>query len=88
VTAQRRESPVGRGGSPTGEQFGRVVRQIRLEREMNLKTLATASGLHWTYLSGIERGLRNPSLKVLVSIAGSFELPSAELIRRAEQIRP
>ncbi|HXF30229.1 MAG TPA: helix-turn-helix transcriptional regulator [Solirubrobacterales bacterium] len=74
--------------SPTGEQFGRVVRQIRVEREMSLQTLGKAAGLHWTYLSGIERGRRNPSLRVLAAIAGSFELSTAELIRQAEQLRP
>jgi transcriptional regulator with XRE-family HTH domain len=61
-----------------------VVRQIRVEREMNLQELAQASGLHWTYLSGIERGHRNPSLNVLAAIAGSFELSTTELIRQAE----
>ncbi len=55
---------------------------------MNLQTLATASGLHWTYLSGIERGRRNPSLRVVAVIAGSFELSTAELIRQAEELRP
>lgn len=55
---------------------------------MTLQELAQASGLHWTYLSGIERGHRNPSLKVLAAIAASFELSTTELIRRAEQIRP
>jgi transcriptional regulator with XRE-family HTH domain len=60
------------------------VRQIRVEREMNLQQLAQASGLHWTYLSGIERGRRNPSLNVLVAIAGSFGLSTTELIRQAE----
>jgi transcriptional regulator with XRE-family HTH domain len=52
---------------------------------MNLVGLAQAAGLHWTYLSGIERGRRNPSLQVLAAIAGSFELTTAELIRRAEE---
>jgi transcriptional regulator with XRE-family HTH domain len=54
---------------------------------MNLQDLARASGLHWTYLSGIERGRRNPSLKVLAAIAGSFGVATAELVERAEQIR-
>jgi transcriptional regulator with XRE-family HTH domain len=82
------ESAVGSTGSPTGEQFGRAVRQLRLERGLNLQELAKAAGLHWTYLSGIERGRRNPSMRVLVAIAGSFGLSTAELVRRAEQIRP
>jgi transcriptional regulator with XRE-family HTH domain len=82
------ESAVGSTGSPTGEQFGRAVRQLRLERGLNLQELAKAAGLHWTYLSGIERGRRNPSLKVVAAIAGSFGLTTAELVSRAEQIRP
>ena len=75
-------------GSPTGEQFGRAVRQLRLERGLNLQELAKAAGLHWTYLSRIERGRRNPSMRVLVAIAGSFGLSTAALVRRAEQIPP
>jgi len=55
---------------------------------MNLQTLAKESGLHWTYLSGIERGRRNPSLRVLAAIARSFGLSTTELIHRAEQVRP
>jgi transcriptional regulator with XRE-family HTH domain len=80
------EPALGRTGSPTGEQFGRAVRQLRLERGLKLQELAKAAGLHWTYLSGIERGLRNPSMRVLVAIARSFGLSTAELVRRAEQI--
>ena len=82
------EPAVGSKGSPTGEQFGRVVRRLRLERGLKLQELAKAAGLHWTYLSGVERGRRNPSLKVLAAIAGSFGLSTAELVRRAEQIQP
>jgi transcriptional regulator with XRE-family HTH domain len=67
--------------------LGRVVRQVRVEREMNLQELARASGLHWTYLSGIERGRRNPSLNVIVAIAGSFGLSTTELICQAERDR-
>jgi DNA-binding XRE family transcriptional regulator len=55
---------------------------------MSLQTLGKAAGLHWTYLSGIERGRRNPSLRVVAVIAGSFELSTAELVRQAEQLRP
>jgi transcriptional regulator with XRE-family HTH domain len=54
---------------------------------MNLQELARAAGLHWTYLSGIERGRRNPSLNVIVAIAGSIELSTTELICRAERVR-
>jgi transcriptional regulator with XRE-family HTH domain len=87
VTTPPPDSPRDRQISPSGEQIGRAVREIRLAREMNLQALAKASGLHWTYLSGIERGLRNPSLHVLAAIAGAFGLSTTELIRRAERVR-
>lgn len=74
------------GGLPTSEQFGRAMRQIRVEREMTLETLAKTSGLHWTYLSGIERGRRNPSLNVMVAIAASLGVGTSELIGRAEDL--
>lgn len=88
MTTPPPDSPGGRQISPTGEQVGRAVREIRVAREMNLQALGKASGLHWTYLSGIERGLRNPSLNVLAAIAGAFGLSTTELIRRAERVRP
>jgi transcriptional regulator with XRE-family HTH domain len=88
VTTPPPDPPRDREISPNGEQIGRAVREIRLAREMNLQALAKASGLHWTYLSGIERGLRNPSLNVLAAIAGAFGLSTTELIRRAERIGP
>ena len=71
---------------PTAVQLGAVIRQLRVEREMTIEALAKASDLHWTYLSGIERGLRNPTVKALNGISGSLELRLSELIRRAEEL--
>ena len=62
------------------------MRQVRVEREMTLETLAKTSGLHWTYLSGIERGRRNPSLNVMAAIAASLDVGTSELIGRAENL--
>ena len=55
---------------------------------MNLQALAKASGLHWTYLSGIERGRRNPALNVIAAIAGAFGLSTSALVRRVEGSPP
>ncbi len=72
------------GGLPDPDQLGRAVRVLRVEREMTLEVLAKASGLHWTYLSGIERGRRNPTLKVLAAVAAALGVKTSELIRLAE----
>jgi transcriptional regulator with XRE-family HTH domain len=65
--------------------LGRAVRLLRVGQEMTLESLAKDSGLHWTYLSGIERGRRNPTLNVLSAVAHSLGLTTSELIRRAEE---
>jgi len=69
---------------PTSGQIGRAVRQLRVKREMTLEALARTSGLHWTYLSGIERGRRNPTLNVMAAVAASLGVKTSELVLLAE----
>jgi transcriptional regulator with XRE-family HTH domain len=46
--------------------------------------LASRAGLHRTYISDIERGARNPSLKTLSRLADALELSTSDLIRLGE----
>lgn len=48
---------------------GAHVRSLRLGRGMSQEEVAHLAGLHVTYLSGIERGVRNPSLKNIRRVA-------------------
>jgi DNA-binding XRE family transcriptional regulator len=68
----------------TPAQLGAVIRRVRHEREMSVESLAADAGIHWTYLSGIERGQRNPSWKVVGSIASSLGVEISDLARLAE----
>jgi transcriptional regulator with XRE-family HTH domain len=43
-------------------RFGRAIRRIREEQRINQEEAAERCGLHRTYYSGIERGVRNISL--------------------------
>ena len=43
-------------------RFGRAIRRIREEQGINQEEAAERCGLHRTYYSGIERGVRNVSL--------------------------
>ena len=54
-------------------RFGRAIRRIREEQEINQEEAAERCGLHRTYYSGIERGVRN------VSLAGGAGLNSEDL---------
>ena len=50
-------------------RFGRAVRRIREEQEINQEEAADRCGLHRTYYSGIERGVRNVSLVNIEKVA-------------------
>ena len=70
--------------SPAHAAFGRAVRTLRAERGLSQEALAFACELDRTYISGIERGERNPSLTNILKIAQALSVRPAELFARAE----
>ncbi|MBX9687919.1 MAG: helix-turn-helix transcriptional regulator [Candidatus Obscuribacterales bacterium] len=50
--------------------------------------LAQRAGLHRTYISDIERGARNPTLKTLSRLAVALEISASKLLRMAEASSP
>ena len=60
--------------------FGAHVRSLRRGLGLSQEEVAHRAGLHVTYLSGIERGRRNPSLKNLRKLALALEIPLGELV--------
>jgi transcriptional regulator with XRE-family HTH domain len=59
--------------------FGKRLRELRLERGLSQEELAFRVGMHRTYLGGIERGERNPSLRNLAAIAKGLGVSLPEL---------
>jgi transcriptional regulator with XRE-family HTH domain len=66
--------------SDAARLFGERVREQRLRLGISQETLAELSGLHWTALGKIERGLRNPSLHNIIKIAGGLAVDPGTLI--------
>ena len=62
-------------------QVGRNLKQIRKKRGWSQEELAFESGLHRTYISGIERGARNPSILVLARLAETLRVKVTELVK-------
>ncbi|WP_345830642.1 helix-turn-helix transcriptional regulator [Erwinia sp. HDF1-3R] len=60
--------------------FGRRVKQLRLQAGLSQEAFAHKCGLDRTYVSGIERGLRNPTLEVIAIIARGLEMEIKHLI--------
>lgn len=66
--------------------YGTALRQLRTERGLSQERLALDSRLDRTYVSGIERGERNPSLANLLKLAATLDVPFSEWAARAEAL--
>ncbi|MGE0760425.1 MAG: helix-turn-helix domain-containing protein [Pirellulaceae bacterium] len=62
-------------------QVGLNVQRLRKNRGWSQEDLAFACGLHRTYVSGVERGIRNPTIVILAKIAAALETSPDRLLR-------
>jgi transcriptional regulator with XRE-family HTH domain len=60
--------------------FGRNVRRVRQQRKLTQEKLAFEAEIDLTYVGGIERGKRNPSLLVMARIAEALTVPLLKLL--------
>ena len=63
-------------------RFGRAIRRIRAEQGINQEEAADRCGLHRTYYSGIERGVRNVSLVNIGKIGRGLKTSLPRLFER------
>ena len=61
---------------------GGNVRRLRQTAGLTQEQLAFEANIDLTYVGGIERGRRNPSLLVMVRIAEALKVDLAELLAR------
>ncbi len=61
------------------EKFGEAVRKKRKAAELSQEELAEKLGIHRTYMSFIERGIRNPSLLMIFKISRALKIKLPEL---------
>lgn len=67
-------------------RFGRVIRRYRQVKGLSQEKLADLSGLHRTYISDIERGLKTVSILSLLKIAKALDVPAHQIMRDTEQL--
>lgn len=65
-------------------RLGQIVRAHRESLGISQETLAARSELDRTYISGLERGLRNPTIETVEKIARELGLAVSQLLAEAE----
>jgi len=60
--------------------LGNAIKKHRLKAALTQEQLAEKADLHWTYISGIERGIRNVSIVKLVKIAAGLKIRIRDLV--------
>jgi transcriptional regulator with XRE-family HTH domain len=66
-----------------GEPLGEFIRLQREIAHLSVRQLADLADVSNAYLSQVERGLHQPSLKVLHSIAAALQLSTEQLLAQA-----
>lgn len=63
-------------------RFGLNLRRFRENNGWSQEELADRTGLHRTYISGIERGIRNPTLMIIEQIATALKVNPADFLKK------
>lgn len=69
-------------------QFGAAIRLFRQSRKLTIEDLAHRADIHWTFLSGIENGHRNPSWVVVTKLSNALDEDLGEIARVAAEQHP
>lgn len=65
---------------PLLRKVGERIRQVRTEKALSQEALADLAGLDRSYMSGIERGVRNTSVLKLANVAKALGVPLRDLL--------
>jgi transcriptional regulator with XRE-family HTH domain len=65
-------------------RFGQVLKELRVKKGLSQEALATDCDLDRTYISLLERGLRQPTLSTLFRIGKALDVSPSSIIRMLE----
>jgi transcriptional regulator with XRE-family HTH domain len=68
------------------KRLGRAVKAVRRGRGLTQEQVSAGSGLHPTYISDIERGVRNPGWEAVTRLAVGIGVTVEEIARQYEQL--
>ncbi|HTQ98762.1 MAG TPA: helix-turn-helix transcriptional regulator [Candidatus Acidoferrum sp.] len=65
--------------------FGEVLRLYRVERDISQEELAFLAGVDRTFVSRLERGIRQPTITTLIGIGLALGVSAADMVKEAEK---
>jgi len=74
-------TPTKKSDIPLRTRFAHNVRSIRVEKGVSQEELALLAGLHRTFVSDVEREVRNLSIDNIERLAKALAVDAAELFR-------
>ena len=75
-----------RGGKTSPEAlFGKEVARLRTRLGISQEELAFRVDVHRTYVSQLERGLKSPTLRVILRVARALNTAASQLIAAVER---
>jgi transcriptional regulator with XRE-family HTH domain len=68
------------------QAFGKVLQRHRTEKNISQEELAFQAGVDRTFVSRLERGIRQPTITTLMGLGRALGISAAELVREVEAL--
>jgi len=65
-------------------RFAKVTKELRLAKSLSQEELAFRADVDRTYISRLERGLKQPSITTLFKVAKGLGIPASQIIEQIE----
>lgn len=65
--------------------FGEVLRRHRVDRDISQEELAYLAGVDRTFVSRLERGIRQPTITTMIGIGLALGVSAADMVRETEK---
>ena len=70
------------------QDFGNALQRLRKKHDLSQEELAFRVGIHRTYISQLERGLKSPSLRTIGKICDELKLSLSQFMQEVEKESP
>jgi transcriptional regulator with XRE-family HTH domain len=64
--------------------LGKIIANLRQTARLSQEELAERAAIHRTYVSQIERGLKSPTIVMLLKLARALNTPPSKIVRQLE----